>query len=112
MDGRRPSIFYRIFALIATAVVIISAVAVLAVGLVMYRISQNGSIDEMATMPGGTDVLNPDDMGDSVQVSAQPIGENYTNILLIGTDREENGICRADVIMLCYIDKTNNLLIY
>ena len=111
MDGRRPSLFYRIFALIATAVVITSAVAVLAVGLIMYRISQNGSIDALATMPGGTDVLNPDDMGDSVQVSAQPIGENYTNILLIGTDREENGICRADVIMVCSIDKTNNKML-
>ena len=111
MDGRRPSLFYRIFALIATAVVITSAVAVLAVGLIMYRISQNGSIDALATMPAGTDVLNLDDMGDSVQVSAQPIGENYTNILLIGTDREENGICRADVIMVCSIDKTNNKML-
>lgn len=112
MDGRRPSLFYRIFVFIVTAVVAVSAVAVLGVGLIMYRISQNGSIDALTTMPAGTDVLNQDEaLEESIQVSAQPIGENYTNILLIGTDQEENGICRADVIMVCSIDKTNNKML-
>jgi LCP family protein required for cell wall assembly len=115
MDGRRPSFFYRVFVFIVTAVVSVTALAVLAVGLLVYRVSQNGDVDATAVvteMDKETEVFDPDvDLQDSIPVIAQPIAEGYTNILLLGTDREQNGVSRADVIMVCSIDKANNKML-
>ncbi len=113
MDGRRPSLFYRVFVFIVTAVVSVSALAVIAVGLFVYRVSQNGDIDAtLAAVDTQTEAIGPDNsLQDSVPVIAQPIAQGYTHILLIGTDREENGVSRADVIMVCSIDKANNRML-
>jgi LCP family protein required for cell wall assembly len=51
------------------------------------------------------------DLGDSIPVSACPESGSYTHILLIGADRESGGASRADVIMLCSVDKANNKLL-
>lgn len=51
------------------------------------------------------------ELSDSIPVSGSLESGSYTHILLIGADRESGGASRADVIMLCSVDKANSKLL-
>lgn len=109
MNGRRPSLFYRVFVLIVTGVVTTSALIVFVIGFAVYKVNQNVNTD--VTLPATQTSQQEQPLQESVLAVAEPVGEDYINVLLIGTDREQDGVSRADVIMVCSVDPVNNRML-
>ena len=125
MDGKKKRSLLQRILVFALALFVIAA---LGAGLYMRQMSalvepmgtdatmsrqQAAEYADASTDPAGPGedslVLEPEDIQwDSIPASGELTTGQHTNILIIGTDRQQDGISRADVIMLCAIDRNNN----
>lgn len=127
--GRKRSLFGKLFTLIFGVLLPITALGVVALGVYLSQVASvvdpvgvsptMDSSQVKAYMDAHTELtpeditvgLSPEDIQwDSIPAGATDIADDNTHILIIGTDREMDGISRSDVIMLCSLNTDNRTM--